>query len=204
MPATKPYETKTLGEGVDATAPDGTAVRLLLSLAGGSMAHFELPAGAVSHAVTHRTVEEIWFVVSGRGAIWRRQGDVESIDPLGPGTSLTIPLGAAFQFRADAGSALAFVAITMPPWPGMEEAVSVAGPMVAHRRGRLAAPLRAAGSLIAQKPPKRRISSAVEQRFCKPKVGGSIPSSGTKASQQVSRQIAFRRSRAGRAVDTPL
>ena len=35
------------------------------------------------------------------------------------------------------------------------------------------------GSLIAQKPTKRRISSAVEQRFCKPKVGGSIPSSGT-------------------------
>ncbi len=25
----------------------------------------------------------------------------------------------------------------------------------------------------------RRISSGVEQRFCKPKVGGSIPSSGT-------------------------
>ena len=45
MPATKPYEIRTLGEGVDATAPDGTAVRLLLSLAGGSMAHFELPAG---------------------------------------------------------------------------------------------------------------------------------------------------------------
>ena len=128
MPATKSYETKTLGEGVDATAPDGTAVRLLLSLVGGSMAHFELPAGAVSHAVTHRTVEEIWFVVSGRGAIWRRQGDVESIDPLGPRTSLTIPLGAAFQFRAEAGSALAFVAITMPPWPGMDEAVAVQGP----------------------------------------------------------------------------
>src|SRR6202044_1854079 len=109
MPATapKPYEMKALGEGADATAPDGTAVRLLLSLAGGSMAHFELPAGAVSHAVAHRTVEEIWFVVSGRGAIWRRQGDLESTAPLGPGTSLTIPLGAAFQFRADAGSAMA-------------------------------------------------------------------------------------------------
>ena len=26
---------------------------------------------------------------------------------------------------------------------------------------------------------KRRLSSAVEQRFCKPKVGGSIPSAGT-------------------------
>ena len=139
MPATapKPYEMKALGAVIDATAPDGTAVRLLLSLSGGSMAHFELPAGAVSHAVTHRTVEEIWFVVSGRGAIWRRQGDVESTAPLGPGTSLTIPLGTAFQFRADAGSALAFVAITMPPWPGVDEAVSVRGPW---------APTAAAGS----------------------------------------------------------
>src|ERR1700754_1445609 len=102
MPATapKPYETKQLSEGVDATAPDGTAVRLLLSLAGGSMAHFELPAGAVSHAVTHRTVEEIWFVVGGRGEIWRRQGEAESIASLAPGTSLTIPLGTGFQFRA--------------------------------------------------------------------------------------------------------
>ena len=132
MPATasKPYEIKTLSEGVDAIAPDGTAVRLLLSLAGGSTIHFELHAGAVSHAVTHRTVEEIWFVVRGTGSIWRRQGAVESIDPLAPGTSLTIPLGTAFQFRADAGSALAFVAITMPPWPGMGEAVPVEGPWV--------------------------------------------------------------------------
>ena len=122
------YETKTLGAAIDATAPDGTAVRLLLSLPGGSMAHFELPAGGVSHAVMHRTVEEIWFVLSGRGAIWRRQEGIERIDPLSPGTSLTIPLGTAFQFRAEPGSALAFVAITMPPWPGMDEAMPAQGP----------------------------------------------------------------------------
>jgi mannose-6-phosphate isomerase-like protein (cupin superfamily) len=130
MPATapRPYEIKALSENADATAPDGTAVRVLLSLAGGSMIHFELPAGDVSHAVTHRTVEEIWFVVSGRGRIWRRQPGVESIDSLVAGTSLTIPLGTAFQFRADADSALVFIAITMPPWPGMDEAESVAGP----------------------------------------------------------------------------
>ena len=130
MPATaaKTYETKTLGGTVDAVAPDGTAVRLLLSLAGGSMAHFELPAGAVSHAVTHRTVEEIWFVVGGRGSIWRSQDGRERIEPLAPGTSLTIPLGTAFQFRAEAGLALAFVAITMPPWPGMDEALPASGP----------------------------------------------------------------------------
>ena len=130
MPATAAnlYETKTLGAAIDATAPDGTAVRLLLSLPGGSMAHFELAAGAVSHAVMHRTVEEIWFVLSGRGAIWRRQEGIERIDPLSPLTSLTIPRGTAFQFRAEAGAALAFVAITMPPWPGMDEAMPVLGP----------------------------------------------------------------------------
>jgi mannose-6-phosphate isomerase-like protein (cupin superfamily) len=124
----KPFDTKTLGATIDAVAPDGTAVRLLLSLAGGSLAHFELPAGAVSHAVTHRTVEEIWFVVGGRGSIWRRQDSIERIEPLAPGAALTIPLGTAFQFRAEAGSPLAFVAITMPPWPGMDEALPTLGP----------------------------------------------------------------------------
>jgi mannose-6-phosphate isomerase-like protein (cupin superfamily) len=130
MPATevKPFETKRLGAQPDATAPDGTAVRLLLSLRGGSMAHFELPAGAVSHAVTHRTVEEIWFILSGRGSIWRRQDGLERIEALNPGASLTIPLGTAFQFRAEAGAPLSFVAITMPPWPGMDEAPPAQGP----------------------------------------------------------------------------
>jgi mannose-6-phosphate isomerase-like protein (cupin superfamily) len=130
MPTTaiKPFETKTLGAAIDAIAPDGTAVRLLLSLASGSLAHFELPAGAVSHAVTHRTVEELWFVISGLGSIWRRQDGQERIEPLGPGTSLTIPLGTTFQFRADPGLPLAFVAITMPPWPGADEALPSPGP----------------------------------------------------------------------------
>jgi len=122
------FETRRLGAEPDATAPDGTAVRLLLKLRGGSMAHFELPAGAVSHAVTHQTVEEIWFIVSGHGAIWRRQDGLERIEPLSPGASVTIPLGTTFQFRAEAGEPLAFVAITMPPWPGASEALPAPGP----------------------------------------------------------------------------
>ena len=124
----EPYETKRLGAEPDATAPDGTAVRLLPSLAGGGMAHFELPAGAVSHAVTHRTVEEIWYVLSGGGALWRRSKDAARIEPIGPGVAVTIPLGVAFQFRADPAAPLAFLAVTMPPWPGMDEAVAVEGP----------------------------------------------------------------------------
>jgi mannose-6-phosphate isomerase-like protein (cupin superfamily) len=114
-----------------AVAPDGTAVRVLLALAGGSLAHFELPAGATSHAVKHRTVEEIWYFLGGRGEIWRADGARQSIEPIEPGVSLTIPLGTAFQFRALGEDKLTFLAITMPPWPGEEEAFRVDGPWTA-------------------------------------------------------------------------
>jgi mannose-6-phosphate isomerase-like protein (cupin superfamily) len=108
-------------------APDGSDVRVLLGLAGGGMAHFSLPAGAVSAAVTHRTVEEIWFVVAGSGQMWRRQGSIEEITEVVAGTCLTIPLGTHFQFRAGGARTLEAVAITMPPWPGDGEAVAVPG-----------------------------------------------------------------------------
>ncbi len=124
----RPFETKILGPAPDAVAPDGTAVRLLLALSGGSFAHFELPAGAVSHAVAHRTVEEIWYFVAGKGRLWRRTGETESVVEVEPGVCVTIPLGAHFQFRADTTAPLAFVAATMPPWPGADEAFPVTGP----------------------------------------------------------------------------
>jgi len=109
-------------------APDGSDVRVLLGLPGGGMAHFELAAGRVAKAVTHRSVEELWFVVAGRGQMWRRQGEREEIVELVPGVCLSIPLGTHFQFRAAATEAVAAVAITLPPWPGADEAVPVAGP----------------------------------------------------------------------------
>lgn len=109
-------------------APDGSDVRVLLGLPRGSMAHFELGAGKVSQAVVHRTVEEVWFVVSGLGEMWRRQGDHEETVVLQPGVCLTIPVGTHFQFRASSSAAVAAVGVTMPPWPGEGEAVLVAGP----------------------------------------------------------------------------
>lgn len=109
-------------------APDGSDVRVLLGLPGGGMAHFELAAGRVAHAVTHRSVDELWFVLAGRGQMWRRQGEREEVIELSPGVCLSIPLGTHFQFRAAATQAVSAVAITMPPWPGADEAVPVAGP----------------------------------------------------------------------------
>lgn len=114
-------------------APDGSDVRVLLGLAAGGMAHFELAAGETASAVTHRTVEEIWFVISGRGEMWRKQGAHEETVALEPGVCLTIPLGTQFQFRASAAESVSAVAITMPPWPGDAEAVAVVGPWPASK-----------------------------------------------------------------------
>jgi mannose-6-phosphate isomerase-like protein (cupin superfamily) len=109
-------------------APDGSDVRVLLALRGGGMAHFHLAAGSTARAVTHRSVEELWFVVAGRGEMWRKQGEREDVVSLAPGVCLSIPLGTHFQFRAAPTEPVSAVAVTMPPWPGAEEAVPVAGP----------------------------------------------------------------------------
>jgi mannose-6-phosphate isomerase-like protein (cupin superfamily) len=122
------FATKPLPAVPDVLAPDGSAVRILLSLRGGSMAHFTLAAGQVSLAVVHHSVEEIWYTVSGRGEMWRADGEHEEIVVLEPGVCLTIPVGTSFQFRASPTEGVSAVAITMPPWPGAEEALQVGGP----------------------------------------------------------------------------
>lgn len=121
------FASKPLPDAYDVLAPDGSEVRILLALTGGSMAHFRLPAGKVSRAVRHVTVEEIWYVLAGHGEMWRAQDGREEVVPVAAGLSLTIPVGTAFQFRAAADGPLTAVAVTMPPWPGPEEAVFVEG-----------------------------------------------------------------------------
>jgi len=121
------FGTTRISAAPDAIAPDGSEVRLLGSLSRGSMAGFRLAPGAVSRAVSHRTVEEIWYFAAGRGRIWRRRGEHEEITELAPGVSITIPIGTQFQFRCDGGEPLEAVAVTMPPWPGADEAYAVTG-----------------------------------------------------------------------------
>jgi len=101
---------------------------VLLSLAGGSMAHFELAPGQVSKAVAHRTVEEIWFFLTGRGEMWREQEGLSETVEVSPGMCLTIPLGTRFQFRSSGDVPLSAVGVTMPPGPGEGEAYVVDGP----------------------------------------------------------------------------
>ena len=117
------FETKHMGNTIDGEAPDGSDVRLLLTLSRGSMAHFSLSSGKISRAVQHRTVDEIWFFLTGIGEMWRKQGDREAFVIVKNGTCITIPVGTLFQFRAFGNFPLTAVAITMPPWPGDSEAM---------------------------------------------------------------------------------
>jgi mannose-6-phosphate isomerase-like protein (cupin superfamily) len=130
-----PFETSRLPDEPDAVAPDGSDVRVLLRLAGGSLAHFELAADRTSRAVAHRTVDEIWYVLSGNGEMWRRQQDQQQTVSLEPGTCLSIPAGTHFQFRVTGADPLTAIAITMPPWPGEDEAFEVRGPWPTHSTG---------------------------------------------------------------------
>ncbi|MDP6352387.1 MAG: cupin domain-containing protein [Alphaproteobacteria bacterium] len=106
-------------------APDGSEVRPLLDLGRGGLGHCQLPPGAVSLAVRHKTIEEIWYVIDGRGQLWRKLAEFEEVVDLAPGVCVTIPTGAHFQFRGRGDKALTFIMATMPPWPGADEAVRV-------------------------------------------------------------------------------
>ena len=111
----------------DHIAPDGSAIRSLLAVQGGGLAYCTVPAGAISKAVVHQTVEEIWYCVAGMGQLWRRGQAEAQITDLAPGTCLTIPVGTHFQFRTNGVDDLHLLIATMPPWPGAHEALPVAG-----------------------------------------------------------------------------
>src|SRR5215471_9768814 len=121
------FETKRLGNAPDVRAPDGSEVRILCQLSRGSLATFTLQAGKVSRAVAHHTVEELWYIIAGRGRMWRKLGEQEQIVELEPGVSISLPVGTQFQFRCDGSEPLTAVGATMPAWPGETEAYAVTG-----------------------------------------------------------------------------
>lgn len=128
-PTTRPWSTTRLPLTADVRAPDGSEIRTLVSVAAGSLVHCRLLPGQVTQAVRHRTVEEVWYCLSGVGQVWRRDlasSRAETVD-IAPGVALTIPLGTAFQFRAGGSEPLDLLLTTMPPWPGHDEAVAESG-----------------------------------------------------------------------------
>jgi mannose-6-phosphate isomerase-like protein (cupin superfamily) len=91
------------------------------------MIHSTVPPRQTNKATVHSTVDEFWYVLEGRGEIWRDDGSESAVTLLVPGTAIDIPAGTAFQYRNPSDVELKFVCVTMPPWPGDSEATFVDG-----------------------------------------------------------------------------
>ena len=130
QPVDSPLPLGHVGVDVDAVAPDGSEIRFLIGQSHGAgrvgLVEVTLPAGRVSRPVWHGTVEEIWYILEGRGQVWRcPAGATTGIlapAPVGPGDALVIPTGWRFQFAAGEAAPLRFLCYTAPPWPGPNEA----------------------------------------------------------------------------------
>lgn len=114
------------GERTTDTAPDGSYLYYLPRCSHGNMTKCIFPAGMISNAVQHKTIEEIWYVLSGTAQLWL--SCEEKIITLTADDALTIPVGVGFQIN-NAHSTKDFVVIitTMPPWPGDDEAMMIKG-----------------------------------------------------------------------------
>jgi mannose-6-phosphate isomerase-like protein (cupin superfamily) len=109
----------------DYAAPDQSNIWLLGSEPAGGIAICTLAPGRASVPVRHRTVEELWYVIDGRGEIARRHGDRDAfIDELESGVCLDVGTGITFQFRALGDHDLTLLLLTMPAWPGADEAIA--------------------------------------------------------------------------------
>lgn len=120
------FDTARVPDEHDYLAPDNSEIRHLLSVKGGNIVHCTLPSDTISTAHRHRTVDELWYVLSGEGEVWRKQDSFEEVIELSADVSLSIPSGTHFQFRTTGSEPLRILIVTMPPWPGADEAVEVA------------------------------------------------------------------------------
>lgn len=111
----------------DAKSPAGADIRFIMDGKTGNMIHSTVPPGQTNRATVHKTVSEFWHVLDGKGEIWRQDGAEERITALVPGTSIDIPVGTAFQYRNTGTDPLKFICISMPPWPGDDEASYLEG-----------------------------------------------------------------------------
>jgi mannose-6-phosphate isomerase-like protein (cupin superfamily) len=121
-------KTSRIPSDAEARSPAGAEIRFLMDGETGNMIHSTVPPGQVNRATVHATVSEFWHILSGQGRIWRRDGAGEEVTVLEAGVSIDIPVGTAFQYRCDGPDPLRFICISMPRWPGDDEATVIEGP----------------------------------------------------------------------------
>jgi len=120
-------KTTLLPEYPQAKSPAGADIRYLMDGQTGNMIHSTVPPHQINRATVHATVSEFWYILEGRGEVWRDDGVESYITVLLPGTAVDIPVGTAFQYRNVSDVDLKFICVTMPRWPGDSEATFVKG-----------------------------------------------------------------------------
>ena len=119
---------QTVSRDYDHLSPAGAEIRLLMHSLSADLVHCTLKKGAISKGVTHKTVSEFWYILSGTGALWRKDHHAEYFNQLRAGIVVDIPIGVQFQYRCDPDEDLVFLCYTDPPWPGPEESSYIASP----------------------------------------------------------------------------
>ena len=113
----------------DTLAPDGAEIRVLLDRPQGatrlSLAEALVKPGERTACVSHRTIEEMWFIVRGVGRFHRLSpdGSAEEAAEVAPGDALLIPTGYRFWVENTGLDELVFLCCGTPPWPGPDEAI---------------------------------------------------------------------------------
>lgn len=60
------------------TAPDGSLIKKFPDVTYGGLCHCSLPSKSTASAHKHKTVDEIWYCIQGKGEVWRKQGEARN------------------------------------------------------------------------------------------------------------------------------
>lgn len=113
----------------DALAPDGAEIRVLLDKPQGaerlSLAEARVKPGERTACVSHKTVEEFWYILKGTGVFHRftPDGSQEETAAVASGDALLIPTGYRFYVENTGEDDLTFLCVGTPPWPGPDEVI---------------------------------------------------------------------------------
>lgn len=120
------FETTDLASITSFLSDDGSEIRSLPTVNGVETVHCRLPQGGIIQASRHKTVAQLWYVLSGNGDLWLQTHDgKESVVLLKSGVSVTVPLGYKFQFRNTGMQNLDILIVNTTKWSGPGELIPV-------------------------------------------------------------------------------
>ena len=126
---TTPQLKNSRADAPDTLAPDGAEIRVLLDKPQGaerlSVAEALVKPGERTACVSHKTIEEFWYILKGQGRFHRLMpdGNGEETADVTPGDALLIPTGYRFYVENTGDEDLVFLCADTPPWPGPDEAI---------------------------------------------------------------------------------